>query len=92
MTNESDVLGISLSPSSGAADQFALNEGGEYYAVGAGKGISGFRADLGLCDDLFGNREDAWLAEALGLVCGRFRAAPEAEGEADHDEHPLARA
>ena len=60
VTNESDVLGISLSPSSGAADQFALNEGGEYYAVGAGKGISGFRADLGLCDDLFGNREDAW--------------------------------
>ena len=60
VTNESDVLGISMSPSSGAADQFALNEGGEYYAVGAGKGISGFRADLGLCDDLFGNREDAW--------------------------------
>ena len=28
--------------------------------MGAGKGISGFRADLGLCDDLFGNREDAW--------------------------------
>ena len=28
--------------------------------VGAGMGISGFRADLGLCDDLFGNREDAW--------------------------------
>jgi len=60
VTNEGDVLGISMSPSSGAADQFALNEGGEYYAVGAGKGISGFRADLGLCDDLFGNREDAW--------------------------------
>jgi len=60
VTNESDVLGISLSPSSGAADQFALNEGGEYYAVGVGKGISGFGADLGLCDDLFGNREDAW--------------------------------
>ena len=35
VTNASDVLGISLSPSSGAADQFALNEGGEYYAVGA---------------------------------------------------------
>ena len=38
----------------------SLREVGEYYGVGAGVGISGFRADLGLCDDLFGNREDAW--------------------------------
>jgi predicted phage terminase large subunit-like protein len=37
-----------------------LKEGGEYYGVGAGVGISGFRADLGLADDLFGNREDAY--------------------------------
>lgn len=58
--NESATLGVSLSPVSGASDQFALQEGGEYYAVGAGTGISGFRADVGLCDDLFGNREDAW--------------------------------
>jgi predicted phage terminase large subunit-like protein len=57
---ESSALGVSLSPASGASDQFVLEEGGEYYAVGAGTGISGFRADLGLCDDLFGNREDAW--------------------------------
>jgi hypothetical protein len=28
--------------------------------VGAGVGISGFRADLGLGDDFFGNREDAY--------------------------------
>ena len=28
--------------------------------MGAGVGISGFRADLGLGDDFFGNREDAW--------------------------------
>ena len=60
ITDESDVLGISISPTNAAADQFSLVEGGEYYAVGAGVGISGFRADLGLCDDLFGNREDAW--------------------------------
>lgn len=58
--NESTTLGVSISPVSGASDQFALQEGGEYYGVGAGTGISGFRADLGLCDDLFGNREDAW--------------------------------
>src|SRR5262245_8285978 len=37
-----------------------INEGGEYYGVGAGVGISGFRADLGLCDDFFGSREDAY--------------------------------
>lgn len=60
ITNESEALGISISPTNAAADQFAIREGGEYYAVGAGVGISGFRADLGLCDDLFGSREDAW--------------------------------
>jgi predicted phage terminase large subunit-like protein len=60
ITSDGDALGISLSSATGAADQFALTEGGEYYAVGAGAGISGFRADLGLCDDLFGSREDAW--------------------------------
>ena len=60
IASEAEVLGISLSPSSGAADQFALVEGGEYSSVGAGQGISGFRADLALCDDLFGSREDAW--------------------------------
>ena len=60
ITNESDVLGIAISPANAAADQFSIQQGGEYYAVGAGVGISGFRADLGLCDDLFGNREDAW--------------------------------
>lgn len=60
ITNESETLGISISPTNAAADQFSITDGGEYYAVGAGVGISGFRADLGLCDDLFGNREDAW--------------------------------
>ena len=34
--------------------------GGEYYGVGAGTGISGFRANLGVGDDLFGSREDAY--------------------------------
>ena len=54
------TLGLELSKDSTAADRWALKAGGEYYAVGAGVGISGFRADLGLIDDLFGNREDAW--------------------------------
>ncbi len=54
------VLGVALSGDSTAADRWALASGGEYYGVGAGVGISGFRADLGLCDDLFGSREDAY--------------------------------
>ena len=57
---DSNVLGIKLSGDNKAADRWALESGGEYYGVGAGVGISGFRADLGLGDDFFGNREDAW--------------------------------
>ena len=54
------VLGIELASDSQASDRWALTSGGEYYGVGAGVGISGFRADLGLGDDFFGNREDAY--------------------------------
>lgn len=54
------ILGIAMSADNAASDRWAIREGGEYYGVGAGVGISGFRADLGICDDLFGNREDAW--------------------------------
>ena len=53
-----------MSPDNAAADRWSLREGGEYYGVGAGVGISGFRANLGVCDDLFGNREDAY-SEAM---------------------------
>jgi hypothetical protein len=35
--------------------EFAERWGGEYYGVGAGVGISGFRANLGVGDDLFGS-------------------------------------
>jgi predicted phage terminase large subunit-like protein len=54
------LLGIELAADSQASDRWALRTGGEYYGVGAGVGISGFRADLGLGDDFFGSREDAW--------------------------------
>ena len=57
---DSAVLGIGLASDSQASDRWALTSGGEYYGVGAGVGISGFRADLGLGDDFFGNREDAY--------------------------------
>lgn len=60
ITVDGEMLGIAMSPTNAASDQFSLVDGGEYYGVGAGVGISGFRADLGLCDDLFGSREDAW--------------------------------
>src|SRR3990167_1430604 len=54
------TLGIELRPDNQAATRWALMSGGEYYGVGAGTGIAGFRADLGLGDDFFGSREDAW--------------------------------
>lgn len=57
---DGSTLGISLSSDNTAVDRWSLATGGEYYAVGAGVGISGFRADLGLGDDFFGNREDAF--------------------------------
>lgn len=57
---ESLVLGIEPSPDNQAAARWALRTGGEYYGVGAGVGISGFRADLGVIDDPFGSREDAY--------------------------------
>ena len=54
------TLGITVSQDNSASDRWSLTTGGEYYGVGAGVGISGFRADLGMCDDLFGSREDAY--------------------------------
>lgn len=60
IATDGHVLGIELDGANSAADRWGLRQGGEYYAVGAGVGISGFRADLGLGDDFFGNREDAF--------------------------------
>jgi predicted phage terminase large subunit-like protein len=53
------LLGIALSEDSKAAARWSLASGGDY-GVGAGVGISGFRANLGVADDLFGSREDAY--------------------------------
>lgn len=57
---ESLVLGIEPSPDNQASDRWSLRSGGEYYGVGAGVGIAGYRADLGVIDDPFGSREDAF--------------------------------
>lgn len=60
ISTDAETLGIKLSPDNQAAARWSLTTGGEYYGVGAGTGISGFRADLGLGDDFFGSREDAY--------------------------------
>lgn len=49
----------SVASDSAAAHRWTTSAGGEYYAVGVGVGIAGFRADLGIIDDPFGSREDA---------------------------------
>ncbi len=54
------ILGIQMAADSQAAARWALVTGGEYYGVGAGAGIAGFRADLAIGDDFFGSREDAF--------------------------------
>jgi predicted phage terminase large subunit-like protein len=56
----SNVLQIALARDSQAAERWALQSGGEYLAAGVQAGISGFRADLGIIDDPFGSREDAF--------------------------------
>lgn len=48
-----------LDPNTQAAHRWGMEAGGEYYAVGVGVGIAGFRANLGIIDDPFGSREDA---------------------------------
>src|SRR5262249_38319029 len=53
IAHNTKTLGIKLARESPAS-------GGEYYGAGAGVGISGFRADLGLGDDFFGSRQDAY--------------------------------
>jgi hypothetical protein len=60
-------------PRTAAAARWSLTTGGEYYGVGAGVGISGFRANLGAGDDLFGSREDAYSSRRRRTPMVRFR-------------------
>ncbi len=53
-------LNLELAPDSQAAERWALKSGGEYLAAGVQAGIAGFRADIGIIDDPFGRREDAF--------------------------------
>jgi len=59
IADHSVTLGIMPSSDSQAAGRWALEQGGEYYAVGARVGIAGFRADLVNIDDPIRSRDDA---------------------------------
>lgn len=51
--------GVGLSEASHAADEWALNTGGEYMAGGLLSGLTGNRAALGIVDDPIAGREEA---------------------------------
>src|SRR5215468_455504 len=53
------VLDLELASDSAAAGRWALTNGSEYLAAGAGTAIAGFRADGVLIDDPIRSREDA---------------------------------
>lgn len=53
------ILRLELSSDSSAAGRWSLQNGSEFLAVGAGGGVTGFRADLAILDDVVRGREDA---------------------------------
>jgi predicted phage terminase large subunit-like protein len=53
------VFGVGLSGDSAAADRWATDQGGQYYAAGVGASIVGRRADLAVLDDPVADREHA---------------------------------
>ena len=52
------MLKINLAERWPGGGALVTQEGGEHYGVGAGVGISRFRANLGIADDLLGSREE----------------------------------
>lgn len=53
------VLGVQLDPNMQAVSHWGLTHQGEYRAAGVGGSITGFRAWLGIIDDMVKNREEA---------------------------------
>lgn len=51
--------GVQLSADTRAKGEWNTNSGGYFFAVGVGGGVAGRRADMGVIDDPFKNREDA---------------------------------
>lgn len=54
-----EAFNVKLSQDSQAAGRWALDSGGEYYAVGVGGSVTSFRADIGIIDDPVKGREEA---------------------------------
>lgn len=55
----SNVLGLTLSADSQAAGRWSLDDGTDYYAVGVGGALAGFRAYYAIIDDPVRSRQDA---------------------------------
>lgn len=53
------LWGCRLSSDSSSASRWALDKGGEYFAVGVGGSVTGRRGDLAIVDDPVASREDA---------------------------------
>ena len=68
------VFNFGVSKESAAAGRWSTSAGGEYFAAGAGAGIAGFRADLGIIDDPFRNREDADSATMRDKIWDWYKA------------------
>ena len=54
------TLGVGLRADTQAAGRWQLETGGEYYAVGVGQAVVGFRGDLIVLDDPVRSREEAY--------------------------------
>ena len=54
-----DIFGFGLDESNAAVDDWSLENGGHFYAIGVLGGVTGNRADGLICDDLIKGREDA---------------------------------
>ena len=59
VSEESNILGVSLSKTSSAAGDWRTTKGGGYFCAGVNAGIAGHRARLGLIDDYLGSEEEA---------------------------------
>lgn len=53
------IFGTGLANDNAAADRWATDQGGQYYAAGVGSNIVGRRADLAILDDPVADREHA---------------------------------
>ena len=72
MLDYAPALGVNLASDSQAVGRWATDKGGEYMAAGVGVGIAGFRASLGIVDDPYGSKEDAYSEKIRDKVWDWF--------------------